>query len=1548
MLTPRNRRSRSADRNDLEKELELWLGRLRAVDQLIEGPARTLVDVADYFLCLDVLDPHNAAAQKRKRPFDAAAAAKPLHERRIPTWIGVRKSSRNHSILTHALCSSTLQRLARHARRWSWDFTKQLQAIAGELPKTVSSEATPPGSPQLIDGFDDEIFSALNPLTSAEVFWVLLNSGEAWTHGPSGFIAMFGMLWGLYAAQQAYRDSIEDSRPLAATVVSKCLMPLKRLEATITFRAGLYRRLEALCGDLVSLAGLATTHDRWRFTSGLDRFSALLSDMQRVAINPDDWAGAAKRVGEIAAEMRPNDISAKWEEVQSALQTVLIGVGVDNEKLLEKARQAVDMIEQHVVTALQDEKSGERFHSELRPRLTDEEADTYRTRMVKAASAAVTACRRAVGELGKAVAVCGRLSAGRANIDTIRNTLAELGRVNDRVASFLRDEVAPSVQWSRRAVRQEVAYASAGNDTEFDAAELLSAIAIAERWEQISKLEVADAIGKALRAGREDGSWTTGQPMYSRNRVLGVWPATPDIVWLLATAINGQKRIRVADESLAKFVDWLARNVNLVEHHVDDSHILTIVGWSSATREQRTIDLWTTAGSINALLEIRELIEFRLWELCERRFFVLPTARALDEVDPVDLGSRHDRRVHHLLRRTARESRGANWKEAKYSFVLHGPPGSSKTAIAEALGTEMAGSSRPRVVRVTPADFTRRGEAGVDAEARFIFDLLTHVRRVTIIFDEIDDLLRRRELKGGPSFLKMVVPAMLNRLQDLRDAAPRQELCYVVAMNYVDNVEPALVRPGRIDAAIPVVYPDSWSRENTLERLAKKEKAESRLAADVRTHIVNRTVGWPWTTFQRMCAHLLRDKQIIEIDAVEKAVKLFESELQEVWQTYLVPERWNPFCPQLGDEVAHLAASLGDDPDRCVAAFTKQFAGPAAGWTVKKDEVEGRITLRIRTLFEHEARTDYTSKTPAPRSVTMGGELLPDRHATVRVWAPGAKEVSVDVGESGTRERLRLTQETPAIWAGDVQNVVDQMPYRFVFELPGDDGNTTTEMRNDPWGRDVTADGRYSVMRNSVRAPEFSCPGWHELVIYQIDVRGFSGLKTKADYDHVDDEKLALLQTLGVNAIDLLSPSDYPLNPDADYNPAGVNRRWKTFGGVDALRRLVQRAHGFGIAVIVGVSTKYHLGRGDIDLRHFTGSPGGPLGIYFETDSSRLHTPYGPRPAFDRSEVVELMCGNARRWIAEVGVDGLRWEGIHFVRADGAADDGEPDTAAGWQVLRAVNQAVKSARSGGTITIAADEREPPRIVARGADGTMAYFGAQHGRTYTETLRRAIIAPGDLNALGHAIRSAYGRDAFARVNMFDTVRGETRLAASLAKLSANQDDVHRRIVLATACLLATPGIPMLVAGQEFASVDRAIDWKRREEMQYLVTQIQTLIHLRRDFAPSTTPGLKGHSVFVDVDNERKVLTIHRWQRGRVRDGYSDEVVIVLNFSAQEMVYSAPVPWPGAWTVRFNSDPASGPRPGDLIHGSEPAAESARIDLRLGRYGVVMLSQTPPPD
>jgi hypothetical protein len=478
-----------------------------------------------------------------------------------------------------------------------------------------------------------------------------------------------------------------------------------------------------------------------------------------------------------------------------------------------------------------------------------------------------------------------------------------LARVNREVARLVSSPVDLQARWCSGVANREVAYTSADNFTDFDPAELISSMAVAVRTDRFTMpRQLADAVKKAVLGAQPDGSWRLLHPYFSRDGAQGIRPPAADVVWTLASALSQFPEIDVADETLFRFVDWLERTQREihplsgepsaqsdsppVESPPDpalDSTLLPVtapmkaVGWASdQMREGDRVNLLTTASAVNALLAIRDLVEHRLWELCRHRFTVVKETTTLFTMDPVDLIAPQALRLHTRLAAIGREMRTRGSKPS-YSVVLHGPPGSSKTAVASALSERMWRDVRrwapgeSRLVRITPADFTRHGEERVESEAQLIFRLLGSVRGVTVLFDEIDDLLRRR---GGErlSFLNLVVPAMLNRLQDLRELCHRQEICFLFGTNYVERIEPALMRQGRIDQTLPVTYPDHESRRCIVDRvfyawrkgheelLRKASPLVQREVRGLPDEIATETAGWPWSAIsaasQSITAHL--------------------------------------------------------------------------------------------------------------------------------------------------------------------------------------------------------------------------------------------------------------------------------------------------------------------------------------------------------------------------------------------------------------------------------------------------------------------------------------------------------------------------------------------------------------------------------------------------------------------------------------------------------------------------------------------------------------------
>ncbi len=910
-----------------ERDYEGYVRRIDQIDRILQSPIESLVKIV---------------VKGPKSPEGTWTPAKRL----IYVPSSIRADQMPETAPIHAaLCCSTLQRVWIHRRR----FPKLSKALE-DLEKTLKEErpssdssvpellAEPflPKAPQAI-GLQDlaALFTGLDdgpcdPYTASQVFWVLLNAGEKNTHTATGFFAFFLMTWALLRQYPEPGGVSIRNSPATAYLTAKSLAPLLSLRSICRRRTKLLDKITGLLRELAELMnGTNELRKRQWLPLRLDELSARLYELADIAVNRKGFQDCAKEIEEIAGGLKigPDSETAKaWIQVVASFLGALRKLGTVGKEGLTEAQRVVNGFLPDILRALEKDepkacaKELEKIGLSVpTPRFRDEQKEKQYCRDLKtSAENAKKACLTAFGALYDVSDKCSKLPefdpatleqrpqdlAGvvesllgnkvpeSGDPEAREGVLEALSRANKKIVAEIEDVVEEAVQWCERVLTREIAHASARNLTEFDPAELLSALFVTSSYRTGSSLRVKDAIDKALVGLREDGSWIPGQPFLVMSQDMGIWPSTSDILWMLSSILSRYQDVQIADDAVGAYVDWMERTKKNIRYKNGET-FESVDGWISERnlREDR-IDLWATTFAINALLGIRDLMEFRLWQLCEKRFTILEPSRSLIEIDAVDLGAIHSERLHHKLARTARQSAGDHYKDAEYSLILHGPPGSSKTVITEALAMEMWRAAYPerrgaRLIRITPADFTRKGEDRLDSEARIIFSLLGRVRGVTILFDEIDDLLRIREGRGDASFFKLVVPAMLNRLQDLRDACPQQEICFVMATNYVDRIEPALLRKGRIDSLYPLVYPDPDSRCCTLgksiaklhERYRKDQKewpwaewAADLLEKNLGKLIINETNYWPWKTFDSFCKTVVED-------------------LKQVWQAKAEPER---------------------------------------------------------------------------------------------------------------------------------------------------------------------------------------------------------------------------------------------------------------------------------------------------------------------------------------------------------------------------------------------------------------------------------------------------------------------------------------------------------------------------------------------------------------------------------------------------------------------------------------------------------------------------------
>ena len=140
--------------------------------------------------------------------------------------------------------------------------------------------------------------------------------------------------------------------------------------------------------------------------------------------------------------------------------------------------------------------------------------------------------------------------------------------------------------------------------------------------------------------------------------------------------------------------------------------------------------------------------------------------------------------------------------------LLHGPPGTGKTRLAQAVANE----SDAEFFTINGPEIMGSGYGESEKRLREVFEEATRVAPAIIFIDEIDSIAPKRTQVPGEAEKRLV--AQLLTLMDGLGAS--SNLVVMAATNRPDAIDEALRRPGRFDREIVIGVPDEGGRREIL------------------------------------------------------------------------------------------------------------------------------------------------------------------------------------------------------------------------------------------------------------------------------------------------------------------------------------------------------------------------------------------------------------------------------------------------------------------------------------------------------------------------------------------------------------------------------------------------------------------------------------------------------------------------------------------------------------------------------------------------------------
>ncbi|MFN8239146.1 MAG: alpha amylase C-terminal domain-containing protein [Bacteroidales bacterium] len=268
-----------------------------------------------------------------------------------------------------------------------------------------------------------------------------------------------------------------------------------------------------------------------------------------------------------------------------------------------------------------------------------------------------------------------------------------------------------------------------------------------------------------------------------------------------------------------------------------------------------------------------------------------------------------------------------------------------------------------------------------------------------------------------------------------------------------------------------------------------------------------------------------------------------------------------------------------------------------------------------------------------------------------REWAPNATDIYLTGSFSGWKEdeKYRMNRlNTYGDW--ELRISPDSLKEGDLFKLSvhwkGGKGERipsyARKLHQDEstkiFSAEVWEDGGRYKWKNKRPEPAGKVP-----VIYEAHVGMATTEEKTGSFREFTRDILPYIANAGYNTVQLMAIQEHPFYGSFGYHVSSFFAVSSRFGTPDDLRELVDKAHGYGLNVIMDLVHSHSVKNVNEGLGLFDGSPE----QYFHVNERRNHVAWDSL-CFDygRNNVLHFLLSNCKYWLEEYQFDGFRFDGV--------------------------------------------------------------------------------------------------------------------------------------------------------------------------------------------------------------------------------------------------------------------------------------------------------------